>query len=265
MRNLRALVSLIFIVIGIIGIFLTIGDYNETRNMEFEYTVENEHIDTIFVKDRVALIEVLPTTGSDIVIAWEEDGNRKQDQVTIDEHGNQLEIKRKSSSTFLMIPTFNMKQKNMKIYIPKENVSSINIKNAVGSVLVRNVQVDELNIQTDVQKVDIINVQGNNIVATSSVGSITIEKSTGDIRASSKVGSVDIDLEEVTGDMDLSSDVGSVTLTIDERPENVSFFGSSEIGSVRIFGESGSSPVENAIYEVHLNTNVGKVEVRTRY
>ncbi len=264
MKNIRVFVSIIFIVIGIIGAIFTVKDYLLTQNVQYEYTVENDHINTIYIKDRVASIEILPTTGSNIVVEWEEDGNRRSDRVTIDESGNQLEIKRQKILALLRIPTLNMTPKNMKVYVPKDNTSSINIQNAVGSVLVQDVHVDELTVQTDVQKIDIINVRGNMIEAISSVGSIAIDRSTGDITAISNVGSVDVDLETVTGNMYLQSDVGSVKLALDTQPEDVSFLGSSSLGSVKIFGEKTSIPVIDARYEVYLETDVGKVKVHSR-
>lgn len=264
MKNIRIIVSIIFIVIGIIGAIFTVKDYLLTQNVQYEYTVENDHINTIFIKDRVASIEIVPATGSNIVVEWEEDGNRRSDRVTIDESGNQLEVKRQRTLALLRIPTLNMTPKKMKVYVPKDNTSSINIQNAVGSVVVEDVHVDELSVQTDVQKIEIINVHGNMIEALSSVGSIVIERSTGDITAISNVGSVDVDLERVTGDMHLQSDVGSVKLGLDTQPEDVSFIGSSSLGSVKIFGEKTSIPATNARYEVYLETDVGSVKVHSR-
>lgn len=265
MRNIRVIISLAFMIVGTIGILLTIGNYKETRNVEYEYIVENDHVNSIYINDYVAAIKVLPATGSDIVISWEEDTNRKANHVTIDEYGNQLEIKRQRKSSLIFIPRFNMRQQSMTIYIPEDRLTSINIKNAVGSVLVSDVQVDELKVQADVQKIDVENVRAKIIHTTSSVGSISIENSIGEIIATSNVGSVDLGLKEITGNIEARSDVGSVKLVIDEEPKNVSFAGSSDIGSVRIFGDSDYAPLVGAEYQVNLKTDIGKVEVRARY
>lgn len=265
MRNVRVLVGLIVITIGVVGMILTWNNYTETRNVAFEYIVDNDDIHSIHLQDDIASIEVLPAPGADIIISWEENVNLKANQLTIDENGNQLEIKRESKGFGIMLPTLNKRKNNVKLYVPADKLVMLTIKNALGSVLVRDIQVEDLNVQTDVQRIVIENVEANNIEATTSVGSIEIENSTGSIFARSNVGSVDVDVKEIIGNMNLRSDVGSVTLTTDEQQDNVSFSGSSELGSVRIFGERTSTLADYAEFEVHLQTDVGSIEVHARH
>ncbi|HLR14533.1 MAG TPA: DUF4097 family beta strand repeat-containing protein [Bacillota bacterium] len=264
MRHLRIWISIICISCGVVGIFFTLSNYLETTNVKHEYKVEHDRIDTIFIKDHVASIEVTPSNDAHITVSWEENENRSDNHVTIDEQGNQLIIKRQKRSFFIPIPTLRVQKQHMKIHVPEHQLKALDIQNSVGSVSVQDIHVDDLKIQTDVQKVAVSGVQAQNIQASSSVGAVEVNDSAGDMSISSNVGSVSVDISEVTGNMDLLSDVGSVKLTVDEQPGNVSFHGSSNVGSVRIFGDHPSIRVPNATYEVYVKTDVGKVEVRSR-
>lgn len=264
MKNLRIWVGIFSISCGIVGIFLTASHYLETTSVTHEYVVQHDRIDTIFIKDHVAFIEVVPSNDGQITVSWEENENRRDNQVTIDEKGNQLVIKRQKKNFFISIPTVKVKKQKMKIHVPEQQLRALDIQNSVGSVYVEDIQVDDLKIQTDVQKVIVSGIQAQSIHARSSVGAVEVKDSTGDMNITSNVGSVVVDISEVTGNMNLFSDVGSVKLTVDEQPNNVFFHGDSDVGSVRIFGNNSSVPVTNAIYEVYAKTDVGKVEMRAR-
>lgn len=265
MRNMRVQIGVFLLIVGFVGMLVTWNNYIETKVVEDEYIATEDAIEEVVVKNRHTAIEVVPTTEKHVRVVWEEDGHRrKKDNVTVEEVGNRLEIEAGSKSFFPGIPQFRFKQMHMTIYIPEDQLALVDLTNRVGSVDVRQIQVDKLSIKTDVAKVIVREVEARHIHTESSVGAIRIENSTGDITATGNVGQVLVDVETVEGNMDLRSDVGEVKLILAAEPTNVSFFGSSEIGSVRIFRSGSAVHVPDPEYEVYMQTEVGSVTVRTR-
>src|SRR5699024_1728966 len=119
MKNLRIWISVICISCGLVGGILTVSNYLETIHVKHEYKVDHDRIDTIFMKDHVASIEVLPSNDDYITVSWEENENRRHNHVTIDEQGNQLIIKRQKRNLFISIPSLNVKTQQMKIHVPE--------------------------------------------------------------------------------------------------------------------------------------------------
>lgn len=265
MRNTRKLFGVFFIIIGIVGALFTLSDYMKTKYKSYEYIVESDVIDTIIVNNSVSTIDVVSTTDSKITIAWEEDGHlRTNNRTTIEEKGNEVEIVGDERSTLFTVPTFNFKQQKMIVYVPKEHIAAIDLTNAVGSILVKDIAVQKLHAETDVQRVVVSNVQAEEIYVSSSVGSIEIQNSSGSIVAKSNVGSIVADLETVKGDIDLRSDIGSVELILEEQPDNVSFIGRSDLGSVHLFNAKEPILIDQPEFDVNLQTDIGKVEARAR-
>ncbi len=265
MRNIRIQMGILFLIIGFVGMLITWNNYIETKVVEDEYIATEGAIEEVSVHNRHASIEVVPTKEKSVRVVWEEDGHRRnKDGVIVEETDNRLEINAGSKRFFPGFLHLRFKQMHMTIYVPEEQLVSIDLTNAIGSVDVRNIQIDQLSIKTDVAKITVDGVEAEQIYATSSVGSITIENSTGDITAIGNVGQVLVDVEAVEGNMDLRSDVGKVELILAKEPDNVSFVGSSEVGSVRIFNTRGTVHVPNPTYEVYMQTEVGSVTVRTR-
>ncbi len=152
----------------------------------------------------------------------------------------------------------------VKIYIPKEQeISSIEVKNNVGEVVVSGFELESLEVNTDLSNIDIKNVEAEDVDLKSNVGEIEVEDCTffdGEIK--NDIGNVDFE-GEIFGDFYMETNIGNVDLRLNSDKEDFNVEINTDLGSGRIDGDKeGSFDGENSKYKLDLFSNIGNIEVR---
>lgn len=266
MRRITQLLAVLMIVIGIVGIFMTGGDLMQT-DTEGRETFSGEEIDQLIVDSNIANIELHPSDSKDMEVVWEGNLRNHSHRVHLQQDESTLMVDVDTKEPFFLkfFSFFDFLNKlTVKIYLPDKIFSNISVENEVGNTLISSVHADKFYVKSDVSNIEMTDVQTEELIVESDVGNIQLDDVTGVITAKSDVGNMTLKLMEITNDIQLTSDVGKISVQLSRIPDNVSFQGYSDVGSIRIFGESGNYINRNAEYMVDMKTDVGKIDVYTR-
>lgn len=257
--------ALILIVIGVIGLTFTAKDYFALESGSGEQIYQANEIEEIHIHSNVANVEMKPSETNEIKVVWEgkwREGNEQE--FTVDQDDDQLHMNFHKKGLFNRINFdfgFNSQELTIHIYVPKKQFRLIDVKNNVGLTRITSVKADEFIVYSDVGDVKVDRVHAASVDVTSSVGLITLKDVNAKIQANNDVGETVVLANEIYDNMSLTSNVGNVKVKVPQVLENVTFTGSSEIGSINIFGSKGSYISEQQSYVVVIETEIGNIDV----
>lgn len=266
MNKINKFLALFFIIIGVVGVVLTAKGFFNQEVASKEETFRSENIENIIIDSDVANIRMLPTTEEEIKVEWSGKmlkSNKNKVQIEEDSEFLRIDI---GQDSLLGMRKFqfgiNINMLYVDVYVPEKEFASIQIDNDVGSTNISSIKASNVTVDSDVAGMTIGNIAARSINATSAVGSINIKNSTGKLNAINDVGAIDILMNEITDDISLQTNVGSIKVTVPTIPENVTFNGASDIGSINIFEEKGSYISKDADYVVMMQTDIGNIKVK---
>lgn len=266
MSKVSRIIALFFIILGAIGMAFTVRDFFNQEIVSKEESFQARNIKNIIINSDVANIRMLPTTEEEIKIEWSGKILRSStNSVQIEEDSDTLSINIGQDSLLGMRKFQFGINKNMlyvDVYVPEQEFISINIDNDVGSMNVSSIKANYVTVNSDVAGMKIENIQAHTINATSSVGSIDIKNSKGKLNAMNDVGKIDISMNKIEDDITLQTNVGSIEITVPTIPENVTFSGTSELGSINIFGKKANFISKDVDYIVTMQTDIGSIKVK---
>lgn len=259
--------GIVMIFFGLIGMIFTAKTFFTQQAIDDEQSYPSEHIKEITIMSNYANIEILPTDSDEITVklkGYTNSNNRKVTEiVTLKENTGKLQIDAKKS-WFLNISFFNFKlneREDLILHVPKKHYEFIDIKNDVGKTVVKDITVDQLTVENSVANMNLENVQANIIDVENNVGNITLKNNDGKIYAENDVGNISVVTDEINNDMAFIANVGKISLTVPSIPDDTTFKANTSLGSVNIFGESGSYINNGAEFIVSMMTDIGNISV----
>lgn len=261
-------IGFLLIIIGIIGMAFN-AKHISTDEMTTEvHHIPSEYVNSIIVESNLADVTVLPSDSEDVKITRKGKftNNNKyslERLITVDETKKVLLIKDQQRSFFnISFLDFGISnEQSVKIYLPKKEYNTFQIKNDAGDTTIQNLSLKELISKNDVGDLTVEHIDAASIHSESDVGNINLINNRGQLKVENDVGNIKVITEAINNDMDLQTDVGNIDLEVKHIPEDVTFSGNSSVGSVRIFGEKGSYPSRDTKYIVTMTSDVGNITV----
>lgn len=276
-------VALLFILVGIVGI-LVVGKGLDKDNVVIgEEKFNSEDISDVVIRNSTGEIKVRPSKDDDIHVNWKANLRfSKEPKIEIKESDGRLSVEVKERKSFrIEFFSFNFKWNSyeIEVHIPESsierlivdssvgdvsvegvNMAALEIESEVADVTVRNMVVSMTDITTDVGDIDIENIEGD-ISVKSDVGEISVINPGGNLMLRSDVGDIYVKAPEIKGDFSIKNDVGDIELLTEKDQKDASIFTSSEIGSIKVYGNEKRYFVNGAPYIIELDTDVGDVKV----
>jgi len=263
--------GIVMMFFGLIGMIFTAKSFFAHQTIDDEQSYPSEHVNEIVISSNYANVEILPTNSDDINITlkgYTKNHNERtvSHLVTLNENAGKLVVDA-NKSWFLNISFFNFKlheREDLIIHLPKKHYELINIKNDVGKTVVKDMTVEQLTVENSVANMNLENVQAKVIDVENNVGNITLKNNTGKIFAENDLGNISVIIDEINNDMTFIANVGKISLTVPTIPDDTTFKANTSLGSVQIFGESGSVINKGANYIISMTTDIGNISVEER-
>lgn len=273
--------ALLLLVVGTVGSLLTVKSAMKSIEMEEERTV-NDQFASIQVKTNNSRVEIIPTEGSDTTA--ELTGKvSKSHELAFDAYvkGNTLYVDLIDKHRTLFSMDF-FTSIQLKVYVPKKQYDSIQIKSNNGRIMAGEVDVKELDADTDNGRIELRNIKGSAVKARSSNGRIEMKQIDADsvgaetnngrivlngvyghITASSDNGRIEMKNDHIDQPMELDTDNGRIEIQTNKEPADVTFEGRVSNGKITIFGETYKKDMEagNGKNLIKLKSQNGSINI----
>lgn len=271
-------IALVLIGIGVIGSVFTFTSSGEKRASE-EVEFDSDNIEKIDIRSDNAKVEVLPTEQSSLKVKVFAEG--RYDRLLSEVKGDALSIQVKDKKDRFINFNFFDAGTSLKVYMPKKQYDSLDIKSHNGTVSLNNFHVDQAKVEADNGKIELQDINARMIDAETNNGKIdfqhvmaaTIEAETdnghmvfdqveGNLVGRTNNGRVSIKTENIDRLIDLKTDNGRIDIQTDEEPTNVVLDIKTKNGKVTVFGESDwDTVIGNGDHLVKLRTANGRVTI----
>lgn len=261
--------ALSLIIIGVIGVFVTGKDYMSKVDVEGGESYSGTNIQHIVIDNEVANLRILPTTSDQIEVKWHGSILKRyfnQDTISLEETDSSLRINTSEVFGMLKFQLFdiNFNSFTVEVYLPEKQFASLDIDSNVGEITINSINSNTIEVSSDVSNIKLEKVNAETIEAISSVGSIILNDIVGKVYARSDVGTISLKMEQITNDMEIITNVGDIDLNVAAVPNNTTFIGNSELGSVKTFGNKGDYVSKPANFVVEMETTIGDINVTSK-
>ncbi|KAB3529214.1 DUF4097 family beta strand repeat-containing protein [Alkaliphilus serpentinus] len=220
-------------------------------------------IEVLEIENSVGTIEIDKASGSSGFLSYdikvksrlgnEKDVEEAIKSITVDivEEGNRLTIKVDHDRDLGDI--FENRVVDFKISLP-DTVKMVGINNSVGSVDIKNLQLEELDLKVSVGEITLTDIITNDSDINSSTGSINIYHSQIGGKINTSTGSIEFVEGTLMGDSEVTTSIGSINISANLESSGTYNF-VSKTGSIELY------PNEDFSFKLDAKVNLGSIDV----
>ncbi|MEY9971129.1 DUF4097 and DUF4098 domain-containing protein YvlB [Lysinibacillus sp. RC46] len=250
----KAIIALIF-VIAVGGIFFTLK-INGEKSITEEQSFDVEQIEELELNIESWNIALENTESDKLTIEFEGKQQQKQQSnpVEIKKDGNKVKVLQQDTEKGAMKNFSFGKKDTIHIYIPKNAVSKIALKNSYGDIKINNIETEELSISTDsgakiikglsADKGTITSKDGELSIVDSSLNELTIAATNGDSYIT-RVNSPKTKITSTSGEvlmkeisegkaLFVETSSGDITISYKEAPKSLGVIANSESSDISV-------------------------------
>lgn len=257
-----ALLGLILLIVGVVGSVLTFKEVKADFVTE-EETVSKNNITHIDIEANNEKVEVIPTSGSDILIKYSgEKVEQKKDTLSVEEEGNTLKIEIKDRQFFSFQFNFFIKQSSLKVYLPEKVYEKLKVDLGNGAIVVQDLSVEEIDVETNNGKIELDGIKADSVKANTHNGKVDLQNIEGQLHSRVNNGSISLETENLDRVINFETDNGSISIQTDQEPTDAIIDAKTNNGRVTIFGNTNwDSVIGNGTHKIKLVTKNGSINV----
>ncbi|MDN9009933.1 DUF4097 family beta strand repeat-containing protein [Brevibacillus laterosporus] len=253
-----AIVGVLFIIIGVIGCvgWVLQGGINgqKAASTTTEKTIEDTQFKQLIVDSASEDIHIVPSHGDYIKIRLNEASGwlgTRNTELQVREENDKLLIATIRPRTWFSLD-FSMNDKGLTISLPqktweKMKLSSTSGHITAGDVLTQefvasstsgNIEIKQLESKKNDIQVTSGNVEISRLIATYSIfestsGNIDVQEATGEIKAKSTSGNIDLNMAEVAHDLTLEASSGNIDIVTTKQPADTRLIAKTSSGEIQ--------------------------------
>lgn len=268
MNKRITIIALLLITTGFIGMSVTAKKtLLEPERIIDVQVFPSDEVEAVYIESGIASLNIEPAETDEVQVVWEgkERLSGKQD-ITMELQGDELHINLDRSKLFGLfridfIFQFNKLREHLDIYLPEKLYKSIYVNSNLGATKITSLHAESIEVKSDVANITLDDIVAAQLNITTSIGDVTLKEVNAKMKVVSDIGDITVVATEINANMILESNIGDVTVKVPHAFENISFFGSSDLGSVNIFGSKSSHMSDNPDHTVSIETDIGDIDV----
>ncbi|QDX93510.1 hypothetical protein EEL32_01310 [Brevibacillus laterosporus] len=290
-----AIIGVLFIIIGVIGCvgwFLTGGIMEQkTANTTTHKTIDNSQIKQVIVDSASVDVYIIPSNDNKIKIQLDEQSgwtsSNKNTELQIREENDKLLITTKRPNSWFSI-NFSMNERGLSISLPKKTWEKMNLNSSSGNITITdvltkefvasstsgNIEIQHLESEKNDIQVTSGNVEISELLASystieSSSGDVEVKAATGEIKANSTSGNINLHTAEVANNLTLEASSGDIKVVTNKQPVDTRFVAKTSSGEIQtnlegLFKSISDKNVEATSgkvikHTVHVETTSGNI------
>ncbi len=253
--------GMLFIVLGIIGLFFfgaPLTDSNYDRAMMETKTI-SDTVSDIYIEASAGSLVIEPSSDDDIHIFVSE---RDTSDLSVQLESERLTILLDQDQAF-NLSRFNLFGNNRPeviIALPDEVYNQLDIKLAVGEIEINGAKVNRLTAENHVGVVTVTDTQTKTADVELNIGQISVAGGTGEWRAETDVGEIDLQLLSFEKDITAEVALGAINLTTTSLPEAYSIALEVDLGNIQTDGFDTADVDTTQAWQRRIGTNGPRIE-----
>ncbi|WP_342045390.1 DUF4097 family beta strand repeat-containing protein [Bacillus sp. OTU530] len=265
MSNIKklSLLALAFLLVGVIGAFITFGSLEKQSSISEEKVIDNPNITAVQVEAGNAAIEILPTTDAAATVSLSGTGNDHMKQrFSAEVEGTTLAVKLESQKLKLFNFDFRFKPLTVKVLLPEKVYESLQIDSNNGRVKVEKVNANNVKAELNNGMITLKHIGANAVDVESDNGKIQLEYVEGTIKGKTSNGRIFVVTKDLERMMQLGSNNGSIEIQTEKDPVDVAFDVHVDNGHIDILDKyEGNAVIGKGTHVIKLTTNNGRITV----
>lgn len=231
----------IFLIVGCIGMMVTFSSYSVAANVEESesFPLDTGEVKELQIDARNTDIYLQATDETESRIEYYAKGrNVKNEEITSSTEGEtQTIVIKEEAFPFFKMDFLYQSKSTLHIFVPANELEKIKAYTASGTIEGQDLEIPSLEVQ-------------------SSNGRITLKDISGELKAKTKNGRVNIETESFENPMDLETRNGRITINSNQKPTNAMLDLHTRNGSINVFGSKD--------WDISYGDGENQIKARTR-